>query len=184
MNRHTRSSRRAIALALLSLAMPACLAAQSGEAIIQKLGATRPVENVTFHADKSAEYKVVWDVTETPAKPDVEVGGLSRPAGLLVQLTSDGVDRKRIHLALIVHGGSTFSIMTNAGYRAMHGVDNPNLATLEALNAAGVQIIVCGQALLSRKVPRDQVLPFVKVAMSATSARAILHAQGYAAFTP
>jgi intracellular sulfur oxidation DsrE/DsrF family protein len=174
----------ALALLLLSAIAPSLSAAQTGEALIQQLGATRPVPNQTFHADKALDYKVLWDVTEGPAKPEERVGGYSRPAGLLVQFTTDGVDRRRVHLAVIVHGTATFSIMSHAGYRAMHGVDNPNLATLEALHAAGVQIIVCGQALLNRKVPREQVLPFVKVAPSATFARAVLHAQGYAAFAP
>ncbi len=43
-----------------------------------------------------------------------------------------------------------------------------------------MQIIVCGQALINRNVPRAELLPFVKVATSATAARAILAAQGYA----
>lgn len=163
---------------------PLPAAAQSGEALIRKLGASNPVPNTTFGGDKTVEYKVAWDVTVAPAKPGELTPGLTQPANFLVMAETNGLDRKRVHLALIVHGGATFSIMTDAAYKALHGVDNPNTALLQALSDAGVQVIVCGQALISRKVARDQVLPFVKVATSATFARATLHAQGYATFTP
>ena len=43
---------------------------------------------------------------------------------------------------------------------------------------------VLSTALINRKVPRDKLLPFVKVSTSATMARAVLHAQGYGTFTP
>lgn len=173
----------ATVLALATLA-PSSAVAQTGEALIKKVGASTEVPNVTFGADRSVEYKVAWDVTEGPAKPGDATAGFARPANFLVMADANGLDRKKVHLAIIVHGTATSALLSNAGYRAMHGVDNPNVALLQALNGAGVQIIVCGQALINRKVPRDQLLPFVKVATSATFARATLHAQGYATFTP
>jgi intracellular sulfur oxidation DsrE/DsrF family protein len=63
-------------------------------------------------------------------------------------------------------------------------VDNPNFALLKALTDAGVQVIVCGQSLVRQKIAREQLPPFVKVSTSATIARAVLHAQGYANFAP
>lgn len=172
----------ALIAATFLLAPP--VGAQTGEALIQKLGASTPVPNPSFPADKTVDYKVVWDVNGAPATPGELTPGMTRPAGFLVMADANGLDRKRVHLALIVYGGATNALLANAHYKAATGVDNPNIPLLQALNDAGVQVIVCGQALAGRKIPREQLLPFVKVATSATMARATLHAQGYATFMP
>jgi intracellular sulfur oxidation DsrE/DsrF family protein len=171
-------------MAAAVLVLPGGAAAQSGEALIRQAGAFTPVPNPSFLADKSVEYKVVWDVNQAPAKPSELTPGIARPAGFFMLAEANGVDRAHVHLALIVYGGATNAILTNDAYKAATGEDNPNLPLLKALTDAGVQVIVCGQALAGRKVARDQVLPFVKVATSATFARATLHAQGYATFQP
>lgn len=171
------------AIAALALS-PARAVAQSGEALIRAMGGGVPVADPTFPADRTVEYKVAWDVTEGPATPGALVDGFRRPANFLVMTEREGVARGKVHLAIIVHGTATQSLLTNAAYRAATGVDNQSVALLEALHGAGVQVIVCGQALVNRKVPRDGLLPFVRVATSATMARATLAAQGYATFLP
>jgi len=178
--------RRPFAVALIALvfAVPLPLAAQTGEALIRKVGAPVPVPNPSFTGDRTLDYKVLWDVSAAPAKPDEMPAGMARPANFLMLAEANGIDRARVHLALIVSGGAVQSVLTNDAYKAATGVDNPSLALLKAMSDAGVQVIVCGQAMAGRRITRDQVLPFVKVATSATFARATLHAQGYATFTP
>lgn len=175
-----------IARTLAGLALASGLAApavaQTGEALIQKIGANTLIPNPSHPGEKRLVYKVAWDVTVGPAKPDERVAGYATPANFLVMADQNGIDRKNVHLAIIVHGTATQSLLANDAYKAANGVDNPNIALLEALNEAGVQVIVCGQALVNRKVPRDKLLSFVKVSTSATLARATLHAQGYATF--
>lgn len=158
--------------------------ARASDALLRAMGASAPVPNPSFVAPADVEYKVVWDVTAAPATPGEIPAGLARPANFLMMAEANGVARPRVHLAIIVFGGATSSILTNEAYRAAHGVDNPNIALLRAMTDAGVQVIVCGQAMAGRKISRDQVLPFVRVATSATFARATLHAQGYATFAP
>jgi intracellular sulfur oxidation DsrE/DsrF family protein len=167
-------------LVLATAAQPAL--AQTGEALIRKVGANTPIPNPTHPGDKTLVYKVAWDVTQGAAKPEERVAGYATPANFLVMADDNGMPRGNVHLAIIVHGTATQSLLANDAYKAANGVDNPNIALLEALNEAGVQVIVCGQALVNRKVPRDKLLPFVKVSTSATLARATLHAQGYATF--
>ena len=43
---------------------------------------------------------------------------------------------------------------------------------------------MCGEALINRKLDRRDLLPFVKVAPTATMALATLHTEGYAIFRP
>jgi intracellular sulfur oxidation DsrE/DsrF family protein len=181
-----QTARRIVTFALIAAAfsLPTSLAAQTGEALIRKLGASTPIPHPSFVADKTVEYKVAWDVTAAPDKPDAMPAGLARPANFLMMADENGLDRKRVHLAVILHGGATSAVMTNEAYKALKGVDNPNIALIKAMTDAGVQVIVCGQSLANNKIAREQVLPFVKVATSATFARATLHAQGYATFEP
>lgn len=164
------------------LSVPSLAAAQTGEALIHKLGASTPVPNPGFPADKKLEYKIAWDVTTAPEKPDGIASGFRRPANFLVMADAEGLSRKKVHLAIIVRGPAALSLRNNAAYKTAAGVDNASIPLLEALHEAGVKIIVCGQALAGLKVPREELLPFVQVATSATMARATLHAQGYVTF--
>lgn len=173
-----------LVLAAVVLLLPRFSVAQEGEALIRKAGAFTPIPNPGFAADKSLELKVVWDLTEAAATPSELVPGLSRPANFFMLAEAEGVPRARVHLALLVHGGATTGLLANEHYKAAKGVDNPNIALLKAMSDAGVQIIVCGQSLVRQKIAREQLLPFVKVSTSATIARATLHAQGYATFSP
>ena len=171
----------AVAIAALS-ASP--LTAQSGEALLREIGGTPGVLDPTFRAPADLTYKMAWHVTEAPAEANGIAAGFRSPANLMRQLETNGVPRRNMKMAVIVHGTATPSLLNNAAYKARTGADNGSIALLTALHEAGVQIIVCGQALINRNVPRDQLLPFVQVATTATSAHVILATQGYVIFTP
>lgn len=176
--------RRHSLMLALALLLAAPLGAQTGEALIREIGGTSAVTNPTFPAPRDLIYKMAWHVTEGPTDPKERVSGFGTPANFLRLMDVNGVPRSNVKLAIIVHGTATPSLLNNAAYRTRTGADNASIALLTALNEAGVQIIVCGQALINRNVPRDQLLPFVKVATTATSAHGILAAQGYAVITP
>lgn len=167
------------ALVATALFTPAALVAQAGEALIRQVGGTPGVTDPSFPAPKDLIYRMAWHVTVGPEKPEDRVAGFGSPASFFRLMDANGVARTNVKLAIIVHGTATPSLLNNAAYKARTGADNGSIALLTALHEAGVQIIVCGQALINRNVPRDQLLPFVKVATTATSAHAILHAQGY-----
>lgn len=171
----------AVALAALS-ARP--LVAQTGEALLREIGGTPAVTDPTFRAPADLTYKMAWHVTEAPAEANGIAAGFRSPANIMRQLESNGVPRRNLRMAVIVHGTATPSLLNNAAYKARTGADNGSVALLTALHEAGVQIIVCGQALINRNVPRDQLLPFVQVATTATSAHVILATQGYVVFAP
>jgi intracellular sulfur oxidation DsrE/DsrF family protein len=173
----------ALAFALATVAA-APLAAQAGEALLREVGGTPAVTDPTFRAPADLTYKMAWHVTEAPAEANGIAAGFRSPANLMRQLETNGVPRRNLKMAVIVHGTATPSLLNNAAYKARTGSDNGSIALLTALHEAGVQIIVCGQALINRNVPRDQLLPFVQVATTATSAHVILATQGYVIFTP
>ena len=176
--------RRSSMMLSLALLLSTPLGAQTGEALIREVGGTSAVTNPTFPAPHDLIYKMAWHVTEGPTDPKARVQGFGTPANFLRLMDVNGVPRSNVKLAIIVHGTATPSLLENAAYKARTGADNASVALLTALHEAGVQIIVCGQALINRNVPRDQLLPFVKVATTATSAHGILEAQGYAVLAP
>ncbi len=179
-------ARRLLATVLALAAVPALASAQrtANDSALYAFSTGPAVATPTFPAPKGRTYKVAWDVTVAPDKPDGVVEGFRAPAGFLKQMDAQGVPRKNVHLAVVVHGTATRSLLQNDAYREQAGADNASIPLLQALDKAGVQVIVCGQALINRNVPRDRLLPFVKVATSAQMARAILHTEGYALFVP
>jgi intracellular sulfur oxidation DsrE/DsrF family protein len=176
---------RALFAALLAvLVLPTPMLAQTGSDVIKQQGASPLATDVTFPASKDLVYRIAWGVNVGPEKPDSVVPGFRAPANFLYVGDANGVPRPNVRLAVVVWGTATHSLLKNEAYRALKGVDNASIPLLQALNDAGVQIIVCGEALINRKIARGDVLPFVKVAPTATLALATLQAQGYGIFRP
>lgn len=171
-------------LSIMGLVFPSASVAQGGAATINKEGASPVATELTFPASRDLVYRVAWGVNVGPDKPDQVVAAFRSPANFLYLGDANGVPRTNVHLAIVVWGTATHSLLRNDAYRAARGADNASLPLLQALNDAGVQVIVCGEALINRKIARGDLLPFVKVAPSATMGLATLHAQGYAIFRP
>jgi intracellular sulfur oxidation DsrE/DsrF family protein len=180
----TRLVRHALALTVLAASAPCALVAQDADAVLRQHANQPLIKSPSFPAPKDLTYKVSWDVNVGPEKPEGVPDGFRRPAGFLMQTDDNGVPRSNVRLAIIVYGTAARSLLDNAAYKQQAGADNASIALLEALHASGVRIIVCGEALLGRNIPRDRLLPFVEVATTATLARATLAMQGYATFAP
>ena len=156
--------------------------ANPGAPVIAREAASPLAREVDFPASKTAVYRIVWAVNVGPEKPDSIVPGFRSAANFLYVGDANGVPRQNQKLAVVVWGTATHSLLKNDAYRAARSVDNGSIPLLQALNDAGVQIIVCGEALINRKLDRKDLLPFVKVAPTATMALATLHTEGYAIF--
>lgn len=174
---------RILCVATLLLS-PLAVTAQTGEALIREVGGTPGITDPDFVAPRDLTYRMAWHVTEAPEQPTGIAPGFRSPANFFRLMDSNRVPRSNVKLAIIVHGTATPSLLNNAAYRTRTGSDNGSIALLTALHEAGVQIIVCGQALINRNVPRGDLLPFVKVATTASTAHAIFAAQGYEVLSP
>jgi intracellular sulfur oxidation DsrE/DsrF family protein len=157
----------------------AAASAQSGADVIRQQAASPLAGDVTFPASKVLVYRLAWGVNVGPAQPDSVVPGFRQAANFLYVGDANGIPRSNVRLAVVIWGTATHSLLKNDAYRAAKGADNASIPLLEALDAAGVQIIVCGEALINRKLSRGDLLPFVKIAPTATMALATLAAQGY-----
>jgi intracellular sulfur oxidation DsrE/DsrF family protein len=138
-----------------------------------------PVPNVDFGGEAMLTYRFAWAIAEAADSAGQITPGFLAPARMLNTLVADGVPRDRIHLALVARGPAAVELLDNAAYRARFKRDNPNLPLLKALSAQGVRLIVCGQTVVGRKLPRDSFPSFVKVSRAATVAQARLAAEGF-----
>jgi intracellular sulfur oxidation DsrE/DsrF family protein len=177
--------RRILCFAVMSgLLLPPLVRAQTSAEAIRKYGSGPIATDITFPMAKDLHYRIAWGVNAGPEKVDSVVPGFRDAASFLYVSDANAVPRSNVHLAIVVWGSATHSVLKNEAYKAAKGTDNASIQLLQALNDAGVQIIVCGVALINRKLSASDLLPFVKVAPTATHALATLHAQGYAVFRP
>jgi intracellular sulfur oxidation DsrE/DsrF family protein len=102
--------------------------------------------------DPNTNYRVVFSVgakvKDDELHPTLKMIGL-----YLNTLARNGVPAKNRHIAAMFHQGGGDAVFSNEVYKARHnGVDNPNIAVLKELHEAGVELRVCGQGLMGKKV--------------------------------
>jgi intracellular sulfur oxidation DsrE/DsrF family protein len=69
--------------------------------------------------------------------------------------------------------------LTDEGHQQRYGVPNPNRELVEQLMEANVEVIMCGQSSKTRDLPKEELIPGVKIALSAMTANIQLQNQGY-----
>lgn len=124
-------------------------------------------------------YKIVIDLkTRQPEKEAVNPG-LNNVARMMNLHGLGGVKKENLSVTVVVHGPATETILNYDGYRRKNGVDNPNIALIDALEAAGAEVVVCGQSLLGRGLPQTEVNSEVEIALSMLTAVTELQHNGY-----
>jgi len=122
--------------------------------------------------------KVVIDVSK-----QAEVGSLNRnmerAARFLNMHVEAGMPVENIELALVVHGGASNDVMSAAEYKKRLGGENGSAALIKALVDHGVEVIICGQSATYHGIGKQDLLPGVKMSLSAMTAHALLQQQGY-----
>jgi intracellular sulfur oxidation DsrE/DsrF family protein len=129
--------------------------------------------------DPKVDYKVVFSVAAN-AKPDEIHPTLKTIALYLNTLAHNDVPANHRHIAAVFHQGGGDAVLANDVYKTRHnGTDNPNIAMLHELKQAGVELRVCGQGLLGKKLEPSQVLPDVQVDLWAMTTMVNLQLRGY-----
>lgn len=125
-------------------------------------------------------YKVIFDVSQGGAD-DAPNRGLDRVGRMVNMLAAGGVDADRREIVVVVHGAATLSVLSDSAWSARgKGAANPSSALIRALIAAGVQVRICGQAMVGNRVADDDLAPGVTVDLAALMT--VVHHQqaGYA----
>lgn len=146
--------------------------------VIKSGGASALVERPSFQAPANHEFKIVWEINVGNEKDqNAQLGTLARFYNLHVR---HGVPLERLHAAAVVHGTGWISLLNDSAYAARYGGGtNPSKALVEELLAAGAQLVVCGQTAAFRGLKQEELMPGVKMGISAMTALSTFYAQGY-----
>ena len=164
---------------LIALASPAAAQSDkftSGPIITNGFGAVAKVDS-DLPLPPNLDYKVAFDVKS--GSPGERSNGMDGAARFMNMLAASGVPASRIHPAVVIHNKALWDVTNDARYSKEYGVANPSADLVRQLIAKGVPIYVCGQTLAWSNVSKSDLLPGVKVALSAMNAHAILQHQGY-----
>lgn len=124
--------------------------------------------------------KVVFDVT-ADAKPNEVNKGLERVARLLNLYGAAGLTAKDVTVAVVLHGEATRCALKDSAYGERFGTEhNPNLKLIQSLRQAGVEVSVCGQALINKDYADREVAQEIPIAASALTLVINKQADGYA----
>ncbi|RKQ96347.1 intracellular sulfur oxidation DsrE/DsrF family protein [Kushneria sinocarnis] len=149
--------------------------------VIQEYGGVIPrSDDNTNQPDPDKTYHVIFDVFhggDDPAKLNPQLDRLARAVNVFA---AHGVDPDHLDFVAILHGDSTRSVMTEQAYQKRFGVANPDSDVIAALEQAGVQMEVCGQALSRRDISEEMVNSQVDVTPSSLVTLAMYGQKGYA----
>ena len=147
--------------------------------IVKGFGGIYEIPDATERPDGSLEYKILVDLT-SPSEDNKQISRFVDNIARMMNLHGlAGVSKDRLKVKVIVHGGGIFALLNDENYKKRFEVDNPNLKVLEAVEAAGAEIIVCGQSLIARNLKTSDLWPGVTVAHSALTTITTYVPKGY-----
>lgn len=124
-------------------------------------------------------FKVLYDISDG-ATPGEMSKRIETPARFINMLADAGVPVKDIHVAIVVHGPAGDDLLKPEAYAARHqGAKNGSIKLIEALLAQGAEIWMCGQSAAGAGIAKTDLLPGVKMSLSAMTADAIFQQRGY-----
>ncbi len=140
-------------------------------------GSHTPVE-ADLVIPKGMVLRHVYDVTA--AAPGKRNPGFETAARFINSHVGNGMAQRDVAVAVVVHGPAIAELTNAAAYAARNkGAANASEAMVIEMLNKGVRFIVCGQAANAMGVKKAELLPGVELAISASSAHAVLQAQGY-----
>lgn len=147
--------------------------------VIQDYGPTFSVENPDFKTDPDKIYRVVFDIHDSPEDATTVNPMINTLARFLNMHVQAGVPLANLQVAGVIHNRASKDAMNNEAYREKFGVDNPNIPLMEALQAAGAEIYMCGQSISARKLDPKRLADPVQTALSAMTVFLSLQSEGY-----
>lgn len=147
--------------------------------VIPEFGQTFEVPNPDFKTDTTLVFKAVFDVAKAPQDPSKRNPYIETIARFLNMHAASGVPTENLHVRMAMHGQASYGLLKNEHYKEKFKVDNPNIKLLEAIEAAGVEVILCGQTAGSRNLSPERRIPLTKLALSAMTILIQSQEEGY-----
>src|SRR5262245_62952457 len=169
------------ALALASVSFVPAKADSSAPLLVPGYEAARDLPGAREFPDPKTDYKVVFADGQDAKNPGDVNPMLPTIATYVNTLGKYGVPAEHRHLVIMFHQRTADLdiVMSNEAYKERYNRDNPNIAIIHALKQAGVDIRVCGQGLIARKIEASQVNPEVQIDLWAMTTLVNLQLKGY-----
>ncbi len=124
-------------------------------------------------------FKIAFDVKEK-AKPDKLNRSFESAARFINMHVAAGVPNANIKLVVVVHGGAAIDLTRDAIYNNRNdGTNNPSATAIAEMQKHGVEFHLCGQSAAAYEINKADLLPGVKMSLSAMTSHALLQQQGY-----
>ncbi|MFZ4381356.1 MAG: DsrE family protein [Sandarakinorhabdus sp.] len=172
---------RAAVLSLMLLS--ALVLAQSRQGfvagpVLPDVGPIAPVDS-DLPLPKGAKFKIDFDIA-AKATPGTLSRQIETAARALNMHVAAGVPQKDVQIVLIFHGPSAADLLKPEVYAARNdGKANGSMEAIRKLIGAGVEFYLCGQTAAGQNITKADLLPGVKMSLSAITAHAVYQQRGY-----
>lgn len=129
-----------------------------------------PVENVDEFADMDMKYNLLMDLAtgmNDSASANEINEGLAEVARAINTHIAAGVPKENLEVVVVVHGSVLKAFYNNEVFKEKYSMDNPNIPIFEELLALPVKFIACGQSIGIQKMTKDELVPWLKITISA-----------------
>ncbi len=126
-----------------------------------------------------SQFRIAFDVAKK-AEPGKLNRAIESAARFINMHVKAGVPAENIRLAIVVHGGAAGDLLSQNVYGARNdGASNGSATAIAALQEKGVTFHLCGQSAAAHKIQNADLLPGVRMDLSAMTAHAQLQQQGF-----
>lgn len=145
--------------------------------VFMGFGSHTPVD-VNVVIPKGTVLRHAYDATKaTPGKRNPVFEAAAR---FINSHVGNGMPAGNVGAAVVVHGSAIVELTNPQVYAARNnGAANASQAMVREMLDKGVRFLVCGQAANGQGIKKADLVPGVEMAISASSAHAVLQAQGY-----
>ena len=149
--------------------------------VVEGYGPVYPVPADSFNLDPAQHYKVVMDVGQGPEDPAGPNRGIESAARFLNLHARNGIEPAKLEMAVVLHGAAARAALSDEAHGKLYDVPNGSRGLVEALGRAGVPIYLCGQTAAYHGYAPEDLLPQVRLAVSAMTVHVRLQQEGYRA---
>lgn len=172
---------RAAILSLMLIAAPAVAQSRAGFVagpVLPDVGPIAPVDS-DLPLPKGTQMKIAFDVS-AKATPGALSRQIETAARTLNMHVAAGVPQKDVQIVVIVHGPGAVDLLKPEVFAARNdGKANGSMDAIRKLIGAGVEFYLCGQTAMGQNITKADLLPGVKMSLSAITAHAVYQQRGY-----
>lgn len=140
-----------------------------------------PVKDPVEIPDPNIEYKILFELTGN--NPDSIIKdinyGLDEIARVLNLHVASGVPAKKLMPVIVIHAGGIHAFKNNEAFQKKYKMDNPNIQIINDLKKLGAKFIVCGQAMTWLEIKPEELLPDIKLSLTAQTVLTSYQLKGY-----